>query len=742
MKNLFGTLLIVGLMSTVAIADVIQNDLLKFGQASSGANKVLEFNTNDGANNKKLIINGTTKQGSLNVNELTIGNGVAGDKKLLLDIGAGAANPLFKWDNASTKLQFSNDGTNFKNIGSGSGGAAGFNLMADDNPDFEAGTSSWTASGGSFTAISSGQAFGLQGGRFNASAASQTLSGALKTIVDGLKNQAGSASCYFKTTATDYKLQVFDGSNVLSEMTIAATSDYKKQGLVYTHPASGSIRLRVISASNAADLDIDNCFLGELEKGSVAQASLVASMYLDTTASCFPSRSNTAMGDFGTTAACPGPTVEYNSGIGSPQTTDADLPEFTVNNLPPGTYVAVVEGQMYNSTTGGTTALQLSDGTTASGRVAQTMPVNESNPFSVSGVWTYTSSVSKTFKVQGQAATGDVSLAIASDGQRLQFKLYKFPSAPIETYTFDTIAWHVDANIGGANPGLSSSSISTYTEITDPGLSMTLRSGSAAATIPCSSTNASTGLTCSAGDEGLGVVFEAPRAGKIKVCAEFTHYSNAANGDVAFQLVATDNSSQTIQFEGGSRITSHTSGVTDSTFPHRTCGTFNFQSAGTKTIRLMYEQNLSSVSANQILADADTGVGQRDFHITAEYMDQQVPAPLIPNIVTSGSASPERLFRARLNLSGASCTITSQSGDIASASRTGAGRCQLTLNSGVFSAAPACVVSVEQPGAGTDVIAFIAADTALSSTNVHVGVADTAGTAVDQPFAIHCMGPK
>jgi len=35
-------------------------------------------------------------------------------------------------------------------------------------------------------------------------------------------------------------------------------------------------------------------------------------------------------------------------------------------------------------------------------------------------------------------------------------------------------------------------------------------------------------------------------------------------------------------------------------------------------------------------------------------------------------------------------------------------------------------------------MAFIAGDTALSNTNVHVGIADVAGAGSDQPFSIHC----
>lgn len=101
---------------------------------------------------------------------------------------------------------------------------------------------------------------------------------------------------------------------------------------------------------------------------------------------------------------------------------------------------------------------------------------------------------------------------------------------------------------------------------------------------------------------------------------------------------------------------------------------------------------------------------------------------------TSSPPGGDATLWARLDLTGASCTITTQGGTAtaSSPSRTAAGRCQITLSG--FSAAPSCVVSPEQPG--TEVFAFIAGDTALSSTNVHVGISGSN----DYPFTLHCFG--
>lgn len=750
LKPLLATLLI----AITAQGDVIQNDLLKVGKASSSADKVFEFETNDGANNKKLKLITSTNASTFNVNDFMLGDGVAGDKKLKFDIGAGAGNPYFQWNNTQSRLQFTNDGTNFKNIGSGSGGAAGFNLLADDNPDFEAGTGSWTASGGSFTAISSGQAFGLQGGRFNASAASQTLSSALKSVVDGLKNQGGSASCYFKTTAADYKMQVYDGTNVLAETLIAATTDYTKQSLVYTHPASGSVRLRIISASDAADVDIDNCFLGELERTSMSQAELIGTLMYSNAASCewfTPATASDTMENFNADTDCAVPTV-----TGSASAPATKIPGINFASLSPGKYVVEVSAILGFASPTGADAFynfKIHDGTSlligaGHSQAQNTGNIQRYNGGQFSGYVEYSTGQSNvTFQVQGSSSNNANAPVIfnSSPNQSLVIKVYKYPLISQDTLTFDTIGWHVDANLGGAQASLGTATQATYTGITDTTLDLVLNAGSADAQVPCSSTNPSTGLTCAAGDESVGIVFNIPRAGRYEVCGEYTHTlapGGASAAETAFQWVETANNAQTILQEGKSRV-AHGSNVA-STYHEQAlnhCGTFTFASAGQKTIRLFFEQLVSgSVSQSTLDINRDAAIGQRDMHITVKSLEQQVAAPLLPNIVTSPNSSPERILRARLALNGATCTITSQSGGFSAASRTASGRCQITIAGGNFAAAPACVVAADQPSLAS--FAFVAADTALSATNVHVGVVDDAGAAADQPFSIICMSQK
>ena len=208
--------------------------------------------------------------------------------------------------------------------------------------------------------------------------------------------------------------------------------------------------------------------------------------------------------------------------------------------------------------------------------------------------------------------------------------------------------WFVDANIAGANPSLGVAAVSSYTEITSASLTMTPRSGSAAAGIMCSSTNAAatpttSTSTCSAGSESVGVSFTNPTIGAYKVCAYFGHFVQMDTSEAiatAFQLVETPTNAQTITTEGGTRVPggytagSATSTSQSATFPHTNCAIFNFSSIGTKGIRLMYEQAVSGTPNNSfLLGDQDGATGQRDMRITVERVNSGVNTFVLNSVI-------------------------------------------------------------------------------------------------------------
>lgn len=191
-----------------------------------------------------------------------------------------------------------------------------------------------------------------------------------------------------------------------------------------------------------------------------------------------------------------------------------------------------------------------------------------------------------------------------------------------------------DVNIGGANIPLNVA-YSNYTGVVNVGLDLVINKGSNI-TIPCSGTNASTGLTCSSGSEGVGVVFDA-EVGTYEICTSFSAYQGPAVGGAftAFQMIETVNDAQTILQEGGSRLViggSNTSS-NDGYSVQRNCGTFDFTSAGRKTIRLMHEK--SNTAQLRVEGDRNSSLGQKDIHITGRYY------PPSSTIVRAKSLSPD-----------------------------------------------------------------------------------------------------
>ena len=99
---------------------------------------------------------------------------------------------------ADGTLEFTVDGTNYKKIGSGSGGGSGINLLSDFNFDFEAGVGSWTASGGTLVAETGSPLFGEGSGSWDSNASSQTLESTLVTIEEGMKGLTCNAHLFYK----------------------------------------------------------------------------------------------------------------------------------------------------------------------------------------------------------------------------------------------------------------------------------------------------------------------------------------------------------------------------------------------------------------------------------------------------------------------------------------------------------------------------------------------------------------
>lgn len=630
-----------------------------------------------------------------------------------VDIEIQMGDGRIKWDDAASKVQFSNDlGVSFKDIGAGGGAGAGTNLIAGENNDFESGDppANWTASAGTFIA-SVGEGFGNQAGSWDSAAGSDTLDSTVKAVKVGLENRSCNATIQYKYVAGsggDYKLQaVATSAGLLAEIDLAVSTDWRKAAVQFTCPSSDSVKVRIISTVDGGIILVDDATIGKSDFVDISQTELVAHAFYPFTANCLWTTASSSFADFSTVAACP--SISVVSSTQAVDTTDNDLPDIDFDNLLPGNYIVTATALLTNNTGALSGGIRISDGTTsgaAQGFSVSTVSIDGSST-TVQASFTYTTSAPRNFKIQGASNAANMLLANDLENSReLTFTVVRYPLSSAEAITLETVGEHWDVNIGGSNPDLGTSDLTVYTEIIDAGLDMVLNTGTPAGTqIPCSTTNPSTGLTCAAGSESLGIVIDITENGRYKACLESGHQITgdaAGFAEIAFQWVETPNNAQNILQEGNSRVV--LSGDNSSTLAQSTqiginiCGYFTFTSIGKKTLRFMREQDITAtISTNAIFGDRSAAVGQRDIHITVEKLSEQKPAPTFTELqnLTKGGAKKKSctfMFGGASVPSNctAACTVQKDlDGCISSVTRNGTGDYTIAFNSGFFPLAAA-----------------------------------------------------
>lgn len=574
------------------------------------------------------------------------------------------------------------------------------------NGGFENGKAQWTASAGTFAVTTSSPMLGTMHATWDAAASGNTLTSTAVAIPAGMYGRNAVASCLITTasgTAT-HEIQAYDGSTVLSEVSVTSSTTPARTSANFIMPSSGNIQLRIYANADEPSIAIDDCYVGPAEGfnvSDISQVQFIGSAYYSPTASCTGwTRTNTALGAFASDADCPAPTVEFNPGPGTISTTDADLPQFTVNNLPAGRYAVEIQGYAVAvSSIGG---LAINDGTTTSGTAAAYLVSAGAHATTIKGHFIYTTAGNRTFSLYGSSSSGAIIIENDGSNKHLRFNIYRYPTSNEQAYTPDVAAWKIDANISGADITLGTAAQTAYVTPNNASLTLTQNSGSASVGISCSSTNDNTvgSTTCSAGSEEPGIVFNLPRDGTVRACFSFAHQIvTAASGVVntTFQVVQTANGSQTVGVEGKARVQSGFNTASSTiTMPHRVCGELPL-SSGKNTVRLMYEQAVTAtVTSSNIFADAGANNGQRDVHVTVEYIDQQFPAPVIVNSVVSKYSGIIGDEHAEINCD-ASSSVTQNPGSwISAIGNRSTASCALTIAGGVFSATPySCQVTTK-----------------------------------------------
>ena len=669
------------------------------------------------------------------------------------------------WNDTTSKMQFSNDsGVSSKDIGAGAGGGSGINLLAESNFDFETGDPpvDWTESAGTFIA-DVGTGFDLQSGSWDAAAAANTLDSALVVVPDGLEDRDCNATIQFNYASGsggDYKFQVLDsGANVLAEKDLSVTTKWAKDLLMFTCPDADSIRIRITSTVNGGIILLDNATLGKTDFVDISQTELVFSGHFEKVASCAWFRTGTSFADFPVDTDCPAISVGFSSQ--AVDATDTDLPQVKFTNMRPGVYVATVihsqsnvagESAVYRMEVNG-------DATVLDRPVWGHLTISGDN---VTGAGSITFRVNTSgqiiLKMQGRATSGSVVINNKDNTPTLAFRVVKYPDQSSEAITLETIGEHWDVNIGGDSPDLGNATIAAYVETTAASLDMVINNNSKSAEIPCSTTNPSTGLTCSSGSESVGIVIDISTTGRYKACFEFSSLIQI-NADASittmrnsFQIIETPNNAQTFLQLGNTRVTYGSKQIQTAgsamieAQTHIVCGQFVFTSTGQKTLRLMRETLVggtgANVTLNQMHIDRNAALGQHDLHIIVDKMDQTFPTPAFTDLTNSLTGklnvfNGEELNHGAVILNSSFVVINEMGGWVVSVDDVGTGNVRINTDADFSVSDVICHCTLE------DTALYNCGIIVLTPTSVRILISDTATqTAVDRFVIVTCTGDK
>lgn len=731
MRSVISLILVYCLAITNVFAQSVNpNDQLKIGKASSSTDKGIIFDTNDGVSNKKLTIEKVSKKLKFDGNNVQIGDGSTGnDKNLVLDSTTGAG---IKWTGGA--LNFSNNGSLYKKLGSGSGsgGSSGISILANDS--FEDGlTPGWTNVGGTFSQQTYANSVDsdTKYARFIASGSGQYFE---STAVAVPSSFSGGCQADFKkyntATSSAFKIEAMDtaGTTIYATQTLVSGSWIKAPTINFVCPASGTlIKIRVTSLL-AGTIEVDRGYLGSNQNivNTIVSNDTDPTSYTPVFGAGFGTPTAVNMkwqrkggsvrifGDFTTgtvTAATPtislpivnGVQIASDSSIGSnfKELGSVLVGTLTLNFTKRPTALIAASAQ----------AIGFSVGEYA---INSINPTNQQNNATLMFETGKQVSIDVTIPIQGWSEIRQQDVAISPEQS----------------------AWFIDANIGGSNLNLGTGSVSSYTEIQSTGIDLVLNSskGSASAEIACASGTGSSGLNCGGATESLGVAFLPPSAGMYEACFDFTHYVDlSVNGLVfsTFQVVETSNTSSAILVEGGARVMSGSSyGASANgglnSYHQKVCGTFNFADISKKTLRLMYEQTtIATVGQNDVRADRSSTYGQRDIKVTVRPLLSAYNRPILTGdqVTTPGILNP-KTYSGRVNNTG---VITHNYGGLLnSCSWSPVGFLTCSFVAGKFTTDPNCVISSsasEHGLANSPTVSSIGIFTASSS-----GVAATATT--------------
>jgi hypothetical protein len=313
------------------------------------------------------------------------------------------------------------------------------------NPGFESGIGKWTNSAGTFTADYTNFVQGKASGKIvlssQALAFTQDSTSYVTALADGVQ---GLVSVYIKSEFPAKVCSRSAGSTVTTNCVDVVGNNkwslYKVPSILGA--TSNGISVNTNGTSVTGTIYIDESFVGITDLAADVDASRIAGeSYFAGTVGCVWGRTSTTIGAFGAVAACPGPTIVHQY-LGSWQTTDADLPKQTINNLPAGIYKATFIFLPFSGVSNFNQYV-ITDGTTnCTGN--GTSGTGAGDAMTISCVFKYTATGNKSFEIYASSDTGSVNIANNSGtgySRNTKFILEYFGSSSVYTSTNADTDW-------------------------------------------------------------------------------------------------------------------------------------------------------------------------------------------------------------------------------------------------------------------------------------------------------------
>jgi hypothetical protein len=456
----------------------------------------------------------------------------------------------------------------------------------------------------------------------------------------------------------------------------------------------------------------------EVNIGPISQAIFIGSANYATTGNCEWSRTNTALGAYTADADCPAPTIELNPGPGTISTSDADLPQFTVNNLPPGNYLVLMSGGAVIPGATVDMCHAINDGTTTAPAVCQVVSTTVSGPLFVSGHFNYTTAGSRTFALYTSSSSSTSALRNRAAQQSLSFKLYRYPNSFEQAYNPSLVPflWR----------GKHANGCSMFWTSTS---GHTIASGDASSCSLSDMVNVNAGTVTATMNGALsitpGIVFNAPRAGVYDIKSDIQS-NPSSNISWSYRMMNGANILHEVINE------STTTGVT---MTDHLFGRVTINSVGRVQIDIY-----GRVSSSTVTAEVQSPSSDSPVYWTVTEVTQTMPMPLLVNSVTSQLSSVLAFESATINCDAGSA-ITSQDGSwVSSVGNISAGACVVTLTAGAFSSTPRCFAQDIAVAGDPSSISAVA----TSATSVTVDCVQAGGTTdcTAYDFNLYCRAGK